>query len=64
MSAEAKERLARDFDAKTKEFNRDKEDYETDVQQDEGRLADAGDRRTETHAAYAVPARRIGRNSR
>src|SRR6266536_6011 len=38
MSAEAKERLARDFDAKTKEFNRDKEDYETDVQQDEGRI--------------------------
>src|SRR5215471_8708033 len=32
MSAEAKERLAKDFDAKTKELNRENEDYQADVQ--------------------------------
>jgi outer membrane protein len=38
MSAEAKERLAKDFDTKTKELNRENEDYQADVQQDEGQI--------------------------
>jgi len=41
MSAEAKERLARDFDAKTKELNRENEDYQADVQHDEGQIVQA-----------------------
>jgi outer membrane protein len=41
MSAEAKERLARDFDAKTKELNRENEDYQADVQTDEGQIVQA-----------------------
>jgi outer membrane protein len=41
MSAEAKDRLARDFDAKTKELNRENEDYQADVQHDEGQIVQA-----------------------
>jgi outer membrane protein len=41
MSAEAKDRLARDFDAKTKELNRENEDYQADVQTDEGQIVQA-----------------------
>jgi len=41
MSQEAKDRLARDFDVKTKDFNRQKEDYEADRQQEEGSIVGA-----------------------
>ncbi len=41
MSAEAKDKLARDYDTKTKDFNRQNEDYQADVQQDEGQIVQA-----------------------
>ena len=38
MSEEAKAKLARDYDAKVKEFNRLKEDYQGELQQEQGDL--------------------------
>jgi outer membrane protein len=38
MSEDAKQKLARDIDAGTKSFQRDTEDFDADVQQEEGRI--------------------------